>query len=216
MPTLGRRSLRTAPSYVEEATLIEAGYSLIAGIDEVGRGPLAGPVVASVVVLPPNPKGSWVRLVHDSKQITAAQREYVLPYLQDAALALEVGASSPQEVDELGIVAATRLAMVRAIGSLSLHPQFLLVDAMSLPDLQIPQKAIVHGDALCLSIAAASIAAKVARDDIMRSEDVAYPGYGFARHKGYGTKEHLRNLDRLGPCTIHRRSFAPVRKWISV
>ena len=215
MPIRGRRSLRTRPTYVEEATLIDAGYSLIAGLDEVGRGPLAGPVVASVVVLPPNPKGSWVRLVRDSKQITAAQREYVLPYLQDAALALEVGACSSQEVDEMGIVAATRLAMLRAIRSLPLNPQFLLVDAITLPDVQIPQKAIVHGDALCLSIAAASIAAKVARDDIMRREDVAYPGYGFARHKGYGTREHLRNLNRLGPCTIHRRSFAPVREWMS-
>ena len=172
-------------------------------------------MVASVVVLPPNPKGSWVSLVHDSKRITAAQREYVLPYLQGAALGLGVGASSPQEVDDLGIVAATRLAMGRAIGSLPLDPQFLLVDALSLPDVQLPQKAIVHGDALCLSIAAASIAAKVARDSIMRREDIAYPGYGFAKHKGYGTREHLRNLNRLGPCPIHRLSFAPVRDWMS-
>ena len=113
----------------------------------------------------------------------------------------------------MGIVGATRLAMTRAVSRLALRPRFLLVDALALPDVPIPQKAIIHGDALCLSIAAASIAAKVTRDRIMEKADAAYPGYGFARHKGYGTREHLRNLDRLGPCAIHRRSFAPVKNW---
>ena len=189
------------------------GYSLIAGLDEAGRGPLAGPVVAGVAVLPPNLKGDWVKLVRDSKQLTPAQREYVLPYLQDASQALEVGMSSAQEVDDLGIVSATNLAMKRALNSLALMPQYLLLDAFPLPGVGIPQKAIVHGDALCLSIAAASVLAKVTRDRIMEGHDDKYPSYGFARHKGYATREHLRNLRAHGPCPIHRYSFAPVREW---
>ena len=203
---------RTAPTYREEARLLNEGYTLVAGLDEVGRGPLAGPVVAAAVVLPPHPRGDWTALVRDSKQMTAAQREHVLPYVRDAALQLEVGASSPSEIDELGIVPATRLAMMRALGRMALLPQFLLLDALTLPEMDLPQRAIVHGDALCLSISAASVAAKVARDRIMRDEDAAHPGYGFARHKGYPTSEHLSNLDRLGPCAIHRMSFAPVRE----
>ena len=207
------RSRRPKPTYNEEASLLSEGYSLVAGLDEAGRGPIAGPVVAAVAMLPPNPEGDWVGLVRDSKQMTASQREHVLPLVRRSALALEVGMCSPQEVDELGIVPATRLAMRRALDSLPLLPQFLLLDALPLPEVRISQKAIIHGDALCLSIAAASIAAKVSRDGIMKSQDAAFPGYGFARHKGYGTREHLRNLRRLGPCPIHRYSFAPVKGW---
>ena len=192
--------------------MLRQGYSLLVGLDEAGRGPLAGPVVAAVVVLPPRPRGRWVKLIRDSKQMTAAQRDYAYTHLRDSALALEVGAGSPAEIDELGIVSATRLAMKRALESLALFPQFLLLDALSLPDVGIPQKAITHGDALCLSIAAASIVAKVTRDRIMEQEDGVYPGYGFARHKGYGTRQHMQNLRRLGPCAIHRFSFAPVRE----
>lgn len=206
-----RRRSKTPPTYAEETALLGQGYSPVAGLDEAGRGPLAGPVVAAIAVLPPDPKGGWVALVRDSKQMTRAQRERALPLLQQVALALEVGMGSPAEVDGIGIVAATRLAMKRALDSLAIRPQFLLVDALILPDVPIPQKAIIHGDALCLSIAAASIAAKVTRDRIMEEAEAAYPGYGFAKHKGYGTREHLRNLDRLGPCAIHRRSFAPIR-----
>ena len=186
---------------------------MVAGLDEVGRGPLAGPVVAGVAVLPPNPRGRWVRLIRDSKQMTPSERNHVMPYLQDSALALEVGMSSPAEIDELGIVKATRLAMRRALNSLALLPQFLLLDAFPLPDVSLPQKAIIHGDALCLSISAASIVAKVRRDRLMEREDEVYPGYGFAQHKGYATRQHLRNLRLLGPCPIHRRSFAPVAQW---
>ena len=181
------------------------------GLDEVGRGPLAGPVVAAAVILGQRPRGSWVGLVRDSKQMTPLQRERVFPYLQGAAVALELGVSSSVEVDELGIVAATQLAMKRAIGSLPLVPHFLLLDAIDLPDVPIPQKAIIRGDAQCISIAAASIAAKVTRDRIMVEADRRYPGYGFAKHKGYGTAEHLWNLERLGPSRIHRYSFAPVK-----
>ena len=205
--------MRIAPSYEEEATLLAQGYSMVAGLDEVGRGPLAGPVVAGVAVLPPNLNGSWVRLVRDSKQMTPAQREHVLPYLRESAMALEVGISLSQEIDDLGIVGATQLAMKRALDGLALTPQFLLLDAFPLPGVAIPQKPIVHGDALCLSIAAASVVAKVTRDRIMEEQDALFPSYGFARHKGYATREHLRNLRDHGPCPIHRHSFAPVRDW---
>jgi ribonuclease HII len=199
------------PTYGEEASLLAQGYSLVAGLDEAGRGPLAGPVVAGVAILPPNPKGRWAGLVRDSKQLTPDQRERALLHLQDAALALQVGISSPHEIDKLGIAAATRLAMCRALESIPLSPDFLLLDAFPLPEMNTPQKAVINGDDLCLSIAAASIVAKVTRDRLMCEEDSVYPGYGFARHKGYGTEEHINNLRRLGPCPIHRYSFAPVR-----
>lgn len=208
-----QRKLQATPTYREEASLFRQGYSLVAGLDEVGRGPLAGPVVAGIAILSPRPKGRWVSLVRDSKQLTAAQREYVLPYLQEVALALQVGICSPREVDQRGIVEATRMAMQRALNSLPLLPQYLLVDALSLPAVAIPQKAIIHGDALVLSIAAASIVAKVTRDRLMAEEEAAHPGYGFAQHKGYATRQHLRNLRRLGPCPIHRFSFSPVKGW---
>ena len=187
----------------------------MAGLDEVGRGPLAGPVVAAAVILGQSPRGNWVGLVRDSKQMTPLQRERVFPYLRDAAVALELGECSSEEVDELGIVAATRLAMKRAIGCLPLVPHFLLLDAITLPDVPIPQKAIIRGDVHCLSIAAASIAAKVTRDRMMEEADRRYSGYGFAKHKGYGTAEHFWNLERLGPSKIHRYSFAPVKQLVS-
>jgi ribonuclease HII len=183
----------------------------VAGLDEVGRGTLAGPVAAAAVILPHNPQGYWVGLVRDSKQMTPAQREEALAYLQAVSQGMEVGYASSTEIDEIGIVGATRLAMKRAVDGLALRPQFLLVDALSLPEVPIPQRAIVHGDATCLSIAAASIVAKVTRDRLMEREDAAYPGYGFAQHKGYGTSMHLNSLRRLGPSPIHRYSFGPVK-----
>lgn len=189
------------------------GYSLVAGLDEAGRGPLAGPVLAGVAILPPNPKGEWTGLVRDSKQMSPAQRETAFQHLQAVCVALEVGICEPQEIDAIGIVPATRLAMKRALDSLALLPQYLLLDAITLPRVPVAQKAIIRGDASCLSIAAASIAAKVTRDRIMRDADLAYPGYGFARHKGYGTREHLDNIERLGPCPIHRYSFSPIKRW---
>ncbi len=209
-----KRSKPQAPTYDEERVLIEQGYSLVAGMDEVGRGPLAGPVVAGLAILPSDPQGEWVDLIRDSKQLNASQREEAAAVLQTQASALEVGVCSPHEVDTLGIVGATQLAMRRALDSVALLPQYLLLDAFPLPKVDIPQKAIIKGDAKCLSIAAASIVAKVARDRLMCLEDEAHPGYGFARHKGYGTREHMRNLQLLGPCPIHRRSFAPVRHMV--
>ena len=201
------------PTFDEELSLISQGYSLVAGLDEAGRGPLAGPVSAGVAILPTELTGDWVELIRDSKQLSPSQREYVLPYLQEAALSLEVGFSSAAEIDEIGIVSATRLAMTRALNSLPLTPHYLLLDAIALPESDLPQKSIIRGDSTCRSIAAASIAAKVARDRVMQDAELEYPGYGFGRHKGYGTKEHMQNLRRLGPCPLHRRSFAPVRDW---
>ncbi len=212
MPRRRRRARRPVANHKEESALIARGFSRIAGIDEVGRGPLAGPVLAGLVVFPPNVKGRWLRSVRDSKLMTPKQREDVLPRIRDAALTAEVGMSSPREVDELGIVPATRLAIERALGSMPLMPQYLLLDALDLPGVHLPQKAIVHGDAGCLSIAAASIVAKVERDRLMTEAHDQYPGYAFASNKGYATAEHVRALESLGPCEIHRFSFAPVSR----
>ena len=202
-----------APTYDEEAALIEAGYTLIAGVDEVGRGTLAGPVVAGAAILPMYPKGEWVAGVNDSKRLTPKRRETALERMRTASVTMQIGAASSEEIDAAGIVEATRIAMVRAVDALPMRPQFLLLDAMLLPDIDLPQYAIVKGDSKCLSIAAASIVAKVMRDDMMRDADAAFPGYGFARHKGYATRQHLDSLERLGPCDIHRFTFAPVRRF---
>ncbi|MYB50012.1 MAG: ribonuclease HII [Dehalococcoidia bacterium] len=197
--------------YDEEEALLNRGFSYVAGIDEVGRGPLAGPVVAGVVILPPRPQGAWLDGIRDSKAITAAQRERSYDAITENAWASATGEASALEIDEIGIVPATALAMRRALDSLALMPQFLLIDAFPLPDVDIPQKAIVKGDALCLSIAAASIIAKVTRDRIMAEIGREYPEYGFAGHKGYGSAEHISKIETLGPCPIHRYSFAPIR-----
>ena len=210
MPRRRRRARRPVADDSEESALIALGYSYVAGIDEVGRGPLAGPVVAGLVVFPPGIKGRWLRSVRDSKLLSRKEREDVLPRIRAACLAAETGMSSAQEIDEVGIVPATRLAVSRALGSMALLPQYLLVDALDLPDVDIPQKSIVHGDARCLSIAAASIVAKVERDRLMTEADERYPGYSFASNKGYASAEHLRALESLGPCEIHRLSFAPI------
>lgn len=201
------------PTYHEEKTVLRRGYSLVAGLDEVGRGPLAGPVVAGLAILPSCPKGPWVKHVRDSKQLSAHQRKRVLNLLKEASVTLQVGISSHNEIDEYGIVSATHLAMERALNAVPLMPQFLLLDGYPLPTVSVPQKHIIRGDSKCLSIAAASIVAKVTRDHIMEQQDDLYPCYGFAKHKGYATKEHLLNLRNFGPSPIHRYSFAPVRDW---
>jgi ribonuclease HII len=208
--TSGRKLKPSAP-YVEESALIQQGYTLIAGLDEVGRGPLAGPVVAGVVILPTNPTGDWLAGIRDSKQLTAAQREDASGRIITNALGCATGIVSAEEIDEIGIVTATNLAMERALNSLPLLPQFLLLDAFPLPNVDIPQKAIVKGDSKSLSIAAASIVAKVTRDSLMVEMDDLYPGYGFAGHKGYGSADHIRRIKEVGPCPIHRYSFAPIR-----
>ena len=197
------------PNLKEEASLLAAGYSLVAGLDEVGRGPIAGPVVAGAVILPPPPRRHWMRGIRDSKELTASQREELAPIIEREALGAQVGLSTTGEIDKLGIVRATHRAMERAIDALALEPQHLLLDAFPLPTVPLPQTPIIKGDARCLSIAAASIVAKVARDRMMEEADELYPGYGFSTNKGYATPEHLRAVEELGPSPIHRMTFSP-------
>lgn len=203
------------PTLEVERRLWAQGHRYVAGLDEAGRGPWAGPVIAAAVVLPPNKPDLETELagVNDSKRLTPAQREVYFRVIQEIALAVGVGQATPQEIDRLGIVEATKLAMRRAIERLPRRPDYLLIDHLSLP-LPVPQESFVRGDARVLSIAAASIVAKVVRDDMMRAYDVQFPGYGFARHKGYGTPEHQQALRRLGPTPIHRRTWEPVRQLI--
>ena len=201
-----------APTYDEEAALLNDGYAVIAGVDEVGRGSLAGPVVAGTVVLPLHCKEEWIEGIRDSKRLTPRRREISYKEMRAASVIMSIGAASSGEIDGVGIVQATQIAMRRAIDGLPIAPDFLLVDAIELPQIKIPQRSIIKGDAKCLSIAAASIVAKVTRDCMMRDLDAEYPGYGFAQHKGYGTRQHIDGLENLGACPIHRRTFAPVRR----
>jgi ribonuclease HII len=194
-----------------ELALWRAGYGMVAGVDEVGRGPLAGPVVVAAVILPPFFDAPWLPDVRDSKALTAAQRERLAGLIRRDALAAGVGLRPAACIDRVGLAHATRLAAADAIDLLGVRPDFLLLDAFLHRPLEVDQTALIDGDALCASIACASIVAKVARDRILERLERRYPGYGFAAHKGYGTPRHLAALDALGPCAIHRRSFAPVR-----
>ena len=204
-----RKRSGPVPHFKEETALLAAGYSCIAGLDEVGRGPIAGPVVAGVVILPHPPRRSWMRGIRDSKALTGPQREELAPIIEREALGAQVGMSTSEEIDRLGIVKATHRAMERALDSLTPAPQHLLLDAFPLPTVPLPQTPIIKGDAHCLSIAAASIVAKVARDRMMDEADELYPGYGFSTNKGYATPDHLRAVEDLGPCPIHRMTFSP-------
>jgi len=192
--------------------MLEAqGYWYIAGVDEVGRGALAGPVVAAAVILPRRRKARWFRLVKDSKQLRPATRELLFHHIHKVTVAVGIGVADREVVDTQGIIKATRLAMKLAIDQLSPPAETLLIDYLRLPEIELPQKGITKGDSLCFSIACASIVAKVTRDHMMVEFDRAYPGYGLAQHKGYGTRGHLACLSRLGPSPIHRQSFKPVR-----
>ena len=202
------------PTFDHERTLWKQGLRLIAGVDEVGRGPLAGPVVAAAVILPPRSRFAWLADVRDSKLLSAPRREDLARKIRAKALAVGVGAVPPERIDALGIAPAGRLAMAEALAALTPVPEYALVDAFALPEVDIPHHGITDGDALSISIAAASIVAKVHRDHVMTMYDALYPEYGFAHHKGYSTAEHLEALARHGPCLIHRRSFAPVRDCI--
>ena len=202
----------TRPDWSAERLLWKQGYLRVAGVDEVGRGPLAGPVVAAAVVFPPSFRTRLLPGLRDSKQLTAKARERLAPQVRRFAAGVGIGSASPAEIDALGIVGATVAAMSRAIRQLPQSADHLLVDALRLECDGLPCRPIIHGDALCCSIAAASIVAKVARDSLMVELDALHPGYGFARHKGYPTAEHLAALERLGPTPLHRRSFAPVRR----
>jgi ribonuclease HII len=200
------------PSFVEERRLARQGCRSIAGVDEVGRGALAGPVVAAAVTLPHPLQAFWLDQVRDSKLLTPNRRQYLFHHISEAAITIGVGVVSNEIVDAGGIVGATRLAMKLAIGKLSPSPDTLLIDYLLLPEVPLPQKAIVNGDSLCFSIACASIIAKVSRDHLMIELEAIYCGYGLKQHKGYCTQMHLASLKRLGPSPIHRRSFRPVKE----
>ncbi|WP_420265688.1 ribonuclease HII [Candidatus Magnetominusculus dajiuhuensis] len=184
-----------------------AGYRVIAGIDEAGRGPLAGPVVAAAVALNP---AFEIDGVNDSKKLTAAKRERLFFEILVNALAIGVGIISADEIDRINILNATKLAMSAAVSDLGALPDILLIDAVKLPTVACEQVAVIKGDAMSASIAAASIIAKVLRDSIMSAFHEKYPLYNFISHKGYGTKEHMEKLNVHGPCEIHRKTFAPV------
>ena len=181
-----------------------AHYSYICGIDEVGRGPLAGPVVASAVILP---KNCDILYINDSKKLTALKREALYEEIMEKAVSVGIGFVSPERIDEINILQATYEAMRQAVGKLSITPDLLLNDAVTIPDLPMKQVPIVKGDAKSISIAAASIVAKVTRDRMMVELDNFYPEYGFAGNKGYGSAVHIEALKTIGPCKIHRRSF---------
>ncbi|OGT28133.1 MAG: ribonuclease HII [Gammaproteobacteria bacterium RBG_16_66_13] len=200
------------PHLTLERKLAASQVDLIAGLDEVGRGALAGPLVAAAVVLPIEQRGLRRTLagVRDSKQLTDSQRRTWADRVRQIALDYGLGLTTPSEIDEIGPLAGTLLAMERALDALSRPPRHLLLDHVALPSVPVAQTSITHGDATVLSIAAASVLAKVWRDDLMLIYDRTYPAYGFAHHKGYGTLEHVAALGRLGPCPIHRLSFHPV------
>ncbi|HUY11114.1 MAG TPA: ribonuclease HII [Candidatus Dormibacteraeota bacterium] len=196
-----------------ERELREHGYYLIAGIDEAGRGPLAGPVVAACTILR---EALLLPGVDDSKRLSPARRAALVPQIHAAAAAWGIGLASAQEIDTLNIYRATQLAMRRALAAAELNPDFILTDAMPLGGLPMPVEAIVRGDARCTAIAAASILAKEYRDELLVQFDAVEPKYGFRRHKGYPTAEHLAALRLHGPCSEHRRSFAPVARALAI
>lgn len=202
------------PDLSEELALLAAGHVHVAGLDEAGRGAWAGPVCAAAVVLPLELPDLCDRLqdVRDSKQLTPLQRERLLPIVRKVAEAVGVGWATPAEVDALGVVPATRRAMVRAVAGLQASADVALIDHLEVPDLGLPQRAFPKADARCLSVAAASIVAKVERDQLMVAFEEDFPGYGFARHKGYGTAAHREALSRLGPSPIHRMSWRPLQE----
>jgi len=191
-----------------ERELRLAGFQRIAGIDEVGRGSLAGPVVAAAVILPDRHR---IKGLRDSKVLSRARREALYELILDRAEAVGVGSMEVEVIDRINILQATKLAMRQALGHLNPGPDHLMIDALRLREVDLPQRPIIDGDAISASIAAASIVAKVTRDRICAEIDARYPAYGFARNKGYGTRRHFEALLREGPCEWHRRSFAPLR-----
>ena len=203
-------NLRLENMLTYEKDLYKQGLTLIAGVDEVGRGPLAGPVVAAAVILP---QGCKIKGLNDSKKIPKKKHLEVFQAVQDQALSIGIGIIDNQVIDQVNIYEATKLAMKEAISQLSLQPQHLLIDAMKL-ELPISQTSIIKGDANSLSIAAASIVAKVTRDELMKEYNQQFPGYDFAANAGYGTTKHLEGLTKLGVTPIHRTSFEPVKSLV--
>ena len=214
MPTrIDPAQIPAAPNLEFESVLWRQRIHLTAGLDEAGRGAWAGPVAAAAVILPDDAKiTEKLYRVRDSKELTPLERERLADRIQIYALAYATGLASAEEIDTIGILPATRIAMTRALAGLANRPDHLLIDALFLPDLAIPQTSLIKGDQRSLSIAAASILAKTARDALMRAFDHEYPPYGFARHKGYGTRSHREAIERIGPCAIHRMSFSPLKE----
>ena len=203
--------LRSEAMLSYEKELYKQGLTLIAGVDEVGRGPLAGPVVAAAVILP---QGCKIKGLNDSKKIPKKKHLEIFQAVQDQALSIGIGIIDNQVIDQVNIYEATKLAMKEAISQLSLQPQHLLIDAMKL-DLPISQTSIIKGDANSLSIAAASIIAKVTRDELMKDYDQQFPGYDFSANAGYGTVKHLEGIEKQGITAIHRLSFEPIKSLVS-
>ena len=199
-----------APDFELESRIHRAGYVAVAGLDEVGRGTLAGPVAAGAVILPKKPRRKLFNLVRDSKQMSAPQREEAYTLIIRSAQSCAVGWADASEIDRYGIVPSVRLAMRRALGRLAEPPEYLLIDALALPSTNLPQTSIVRGDSKSLSIAAASVIAKVERDRFMIDLAESYPGYGFESHKGYATQQHLEAIKELGQSPMHRMTFRPV------
>jgi len=198
--------------YEYEEELYDLGYSNICGVDEAGRGPLAGPVVVAACILPP-----FLRIpgINDSKKLSEKKREELYKVIVKNAISYKVVFVSVKDVDELNIYNATKKGMLEAINGLNVKPDYVLIDAMPLGELELSNKSIIHGDAKSASIAAASILAKVSRDHYMKKMDTKYPNYGFSKHKGYCTKAHMEALEKYGPCAIHRKTFYPVTKYFS-
>ena len=202
------------PDLALEASFRADGFHLVAGVDEAGRGPLAGPVTAAAVILPPelDPAADWLQVIDDSKRLSPERRESAAELIRSHALACAVEHVASEEIDRIGIGQAVLQAMLAAVSSLRHAPEALLLDWVPIRHCPLPYETVVKGDAKSLSIAAASILAKVSRDEIMIRADQRYPGYGFARHKGYATRQHMRCLSEMGPTPIHRRSFSPLRQ----
>ncbi len=205
-----REKDRVQSLYIHEHSLTGQGYELIAGVDEAGRGPLAGPVVIAAVILP---LGCHIPLLNDSKKLSAHQRMELYNAIKNVAIAISHSVIDVTRIDQMNIYQATVTGMYEAIAGLYPLPQAVLIDAVPLHNLSVPSLSLIGGDAISASIAAASIIAKVERDQIMDELDMRFPMYGFTRHKGYGTREHLDALNKYGPCIIHRRSFEPIKSW---
>lgn len=202
-------ALPDRPTFDRESHLMRAGHRLIAGIDEAGRGAWAGPVVAAAVILDPAEVAS-LDGVNDSKQLSPRQRDKLYQIIVDRCVAYGIGQGSVEEIDTIGILPTTRLAMTRAVAALAPQPDALIIDAVRLPQVDKPQAVFNFADAISLSVAAASILAKVTRDQLLIALDAQYPAYGFVLHKGYGTRIHQAALQSIGPCAIHRTSFKPI------